>query len=140
MGVDVNELWCIVERVRAAVGPAADRARKDGRPSVVAEELVAELCKLSLPEIVAFDQLFDDVRDQVDNWDTCAACWVVEHGFLSDDGFSDFGAGLVGLGRSAFEAAVTEPDSLQGNWASSSSSASWTYSRPRPSGSVTRTA
>ncbi|WSZ93873.1 DUF4240 domain-containing protein [Micromonospora sp. NBC_00858] len=90
-------------------------ARRDGQPSAVAEALVAELNQLPLAEIVAFDQLLGHMLDQVDNWDTCAACWVVEHGFLSDDGFADFRAGLVGLGRGTFEAVATEPDSLAGH-------------------------
>ncbi|MCG5468925.1 DUF4240 domain-containing protein [Micromonospora sp. LAH09] len=112
MAVDVDGFWQVVERARTAAGPAADRAREDGQPSAVAEMLVEELSQLALPDIIAFDRLLDEVLDQVDNWDTCAACWVIEHGFLSDDGFSDFRAGLVGLGRSAFEAVVSRPDSL----------------------------
>jgi Protein of unknown function (DUF4240) len=115
MAMDMDGFWQVVERARTAAGPAADQARKDAQPSAVTEALVAELSQLPLPEIVAFDRLLGDVLDQVDNWDTCAACWVIEHGFLSDDGFSDFRAGLVGLGRSTFEAVVTEPDSLAGH-------------------------
>ncbi|MFI6272790.1 DUF4240 domain-containing protein [Micromonospora zamorensis] len=112
MAVDVDGFWQVVGRARTAAGPAADRAREDGQPSAVAEALVAELSQLALPEIIAFDRRLGDVLDQVDNWDTCAACWVIEHGFLSDDGFSDFRAGLVGLGKSTFEAVVIQPDSL----------------------------
>ncbi|MEH1164375.1 DUF4240 domain-containing protein [Micromonospora sp. CPCC 205539] len=113
--MDVDGFWQVVERARMAAGPAADRAIEDSQPSAVAEALVAELSHRELPEIVAFDRLLGDVLDQVDNWDTCAACWVIEHGFLSDDGFSDFRAGLVGLGRSTFEAVVSQADSLAGH-------------------------
>ncbi|GAB3337676.1 DUF4240 domain-containing protein [Micromonospora halotolerans] len=113
--MDVDGFWQVVERARAAAGPAADRARQDGQPSAVSEALVAELARLPLPQIVAFDRMLDDVLTQADNWDTCAACWIIEYGFLSDDGFSDFRAGLVGLGRRAYEAVVTEPDSLAGH-------------------------
>ena len=81
-------------------------------PSAVAEALVAELTRLPLPDIVAFDQVLNEVADQADTWDVCAACWIIEYGFLSDDGFSDFQAGLVGLGRRAFESAARDPDSL----------------------------
>ncbi|MFC5926376.1 DUF4240 domain-containing protein [Micromonospora vulcania] len=113
--VDVNGFWEIVERARGAAGPAADRAKDDGQPSEVAEALVTELARLTLPEIVAFDRVLSDVIDGIDTWDVAAACWIIEHGFLSDDGFSDFRAGLVGLGRGAFEAVATDPDTLAGN-------------------------
>ncbi|MEU4641508.1 DUF4240 domain-containing protein [Micromonospora sp. NPDC023814] len=109
--MDVDRFWQIVERAREAAGPAADRARQDG-PSAVAEALVVELTRLPLPEIVAFDQTLSDLCGLADTGDIAAACWIIERGFLSDDRFSDFRAGLIGLGRSAFEAVITEPDTL----------------------------
>ncbi|MEU5779757.1 DUF4240 domain-containing protein [Micromonospora lupini] len=110
--MDVDEFWSVVERARAAAGVAANQPQRDGQSSVIAEALVAELMRLPLSQIVAFDQVLNEVVDQVDTWDVCAACWIIEYGFLSDDGFSDFQAGLVGLGRAAFESAVRDPDSL----------------------------
>ncbi|MEU7770998.1 DUF4240 domain-containing protein [Micromonospora taraxaci] len=115
LAVDVDGFWEVVERARAGAGPAADQARQDGQPSAVTEALVSELTRLSLPQIVAFDRVLSDVLAQADTWDTCAACWIIEYGFLSDDGFSDFRAGLVGLGRSPFESVVNDPDSLAGH-------------------------
>ncbi|WP_405434689.1 DUF4240 domain-containing protein [Micromonospora sp. NBC_00617] len=108
----MEEFWSIVERARAAAGAAADQPRRDGQPDVVAEALVAELTRLPLSHIVAFDQMLNEVMDQADTWDLCAACRIIEYGFLSDDGFSDFQAGLVGLGRGAFESVTRDPDSL----------------------------
>ena len=110
--VDIDGFWWVVESARVAAGSDADRARTDGRSSVVAGALVAELVRLPGADIIAFDDLFSEVRAQADLWNGCAACWIIEHGFLSDDGFSDFRAGLVALGRSAFEAAVNDFDSL----------------------------
>lgn len=115
VAMDVDGFWQVVERARTAAGPAADRAREDGQRSAVAEALVAELYQHPLTEMVAFYYVLGDVLDRVDNWDTCAACWLIEHAYLSDDKFSDFRAGLVGLGRHTFEAVVTEPDSLAGH-------------------------
>jgi len=40
------------------------------------------------------------------------AAILIEHGFLGDDSFDDFRAGLVALGRTTFERAVANPDSL----------------------------
>ncbi|MEU4775682.1 DUF4240 domain-containing protein [Micromonospora sp. NPDC023644] len=112
--MDVDRFWHIVERARESAGPAADRARQGG-PSAVAEALVVELTRLPLPEIVAFDQTLGDLCALADTGDIVAACWIIEHGFLSDDRFSDFRAGLIGLGRGAFEAVLTEPDTLAGH-------------------------
>ncbi|MER7474539.1 DUF4240 domain-containing protein [Micromonospora sp. NPDC000018] len=112
--MDVDRFWQVVERAREAAGPAADRARQDG-PSAVAEALVVELARLPLPEIVAFDQTLSDLCRLADTEDIAAACWIIEHGFLSDDRFSDFRAGLIGLGRGAFEAVLAEPDTLAGH-------------------------
>ena len=109
--MDAEEFWQVVERARVAVGPAADRARQEAQ-SPIAEALVAELTRLTLPEIVEFDRLFSEVRAQADAWDICAACWIIQYGFLSDDGFSDFQAGLVSMGRRTFEAVIANPDSL----------------------------
>ncbi|MFY1618898.1 DUF4240 domain-containing protein [Micromonospora sp. WMMD736] len=110
--MNVAEFWSVVARARAAAGVAADQPQRDGQPSALADALVTELTRLPLAQIVAFDQMFGEVADRADTWDVCAACWIIEYGFLSDDGFSDFQAGLVGLGRDAFESAVRDPDSL----------------------------
>lgn len=56
---------------------------------------MAELVRLPRPEIIAFDDLFSDVRAQADLWNGRAACWNIEYRYLSDDGFADFRAGLV---------------------------------------------
>lgn len=113
--VDVDRFWQIVEGARDAAGPAADRARPDSGPSGVAEALVVELTCLPLPEIVAFDQMLSYLCGLADTGDIAAACWVIEHGFLSDDRFADFRAGLIGLGRSVFEAVIAGPDTLAGH-------------------------
>jgi hypothetical protein len=113
--MDAESFWRLVERARTAAGPAAEKARRDGQPSPVAEALVAELGLLPLTEVLAFDQILSDLVGQLDTWDVCAACWIIEYGFLSDDGFRDFRAGLVGLGRSTFEAVIADPDSLAGH-------------------------
>ncbi|MFI7068628.1 DUF4240 domain-containing protein [Kribbella sp. NPDC050124] len=110
--MDVDGFWRVVESARVAAGSKADQARRDGQPSAVTEALVAALVRLARPEIIAFDNVFREVRAQADKWDVCAACWIIEYGYLSDDGFSDFRAGLVGMGRSTFEAAVNDTDSL----------------------------
>ncbi len=70
------------------------------------------LVQLPAGEIADFDNTFEDVRAQADTAVMEAAALLIEHGFLGDDSFDDFRAGLVALGRPTFEAALANPDSL----------------------------
>lgn len=110
--MDVERFWQVVGQARAAAGGEADRAVAEGRSSAVAEALVTELMRLPLAEIAVFGRLLDEICDRANRWNLCAACWLIEYGFLSDDGFSSFRAGLIRLGRAAFDQAVLDPDSL----------------------------
>lgn len=110
--MDVERFWQVVEQARAVAGGEADRAVMEGQPSAVAEALVAELMRLPLAEIAMFGRAFDAACGWANSWNLCAACWIIEYGFLSDDGFSSFQAGLIRLGRAVFDQAVLAPDSL----------------------------
>jgi hypothetical protein len=81
----------------------------------VAVALIRVLARLSATEIVEFERAFDQVRVRADRADLANASALIEHGFLSDDGFDDFRAGLVALGRATYEAALRDPDSLAGH-------------------------
>lgn len=78
----------------------------------IATALIEELEKLPAEEIAAFQHIFDELRARADRDDIANAAVLIEHGFLGDDSFDDFRAGLVALGREAFEAALASPDSL----------------------------
>jgi hypothetical protein len=78
----------------------------------VATALYALLTKLPAAEIGAFDNVFEDVRAGADRRTLANAALLIEHGFLGDDSFDDFRAGLVALGRKTFETAVANPDTL----------------------------
>lgn len=54
-----------------------------------------------------------EVVARAHQWELCAAAYVI-WGYISDDAFGDFKAGLVGLGREAFEQAVADADALAG--------------------------
>ncbi|MFJ9844853.1 DUF4240 domain-containing protein [Kitasatospora sp. NPDC101155] len=58
-----------------------------------------------------YDERFSAVRESGHRWDVCAACYLIG-GWFSDDGFIDFRAGLISLGREWFERVATAPDSL----------------------------
>jgi hypothetical protein len=78
----------------------------------IALALLERLTELSAAEIAAFDNLFEDVRATAESQDIVNAAVLIEHGFLGDDSFDDFRAGLVALGRAAFERALANPDTL----------------------------
>jgi hypothetical protein len=78
----------------------------------VALGLLSQLTQLSAAEIASFDNLFEEIRAAAESHDMANAAILIEHGFLGDDSFDDFRAGLVALGRTTFERAVADPDSL----------------------------
>ncbi len=81
----------------------------------MANALLEILAQLPAAEIAGFESRFEEVRAQADREDIANAATLIEHGFLADDTFDDFRAGLVGLGRATFEAALSDPDSLAGH-------------------------
>ena len=81
----------------------------------IALALLELLGSLPAAEIAAFDNLFEDVRARADRSDLATAATLIEHGILSDESFDDFKAGLVALGRTTFERAVADPDTLADN-------------------------
>ncbi|SFF65146.1 Protein of unknown function [Actinoplanes philippinensis] len=105
--MEIHEFWRIVDQARDDSGVTAgpfDEAE-------VAEALVARLMMLSPNEILGFDDLLGEVIGQLDNPRVALACQLIT-GFLSDDLFSSFRAGLVGLGRHTVEQIIADPDCL----------------------------
>jgi hypothetical protein len=78
----------------------------------VALALFDLLTELSAEEIATFDNIFEEQRLRAESDDIANAAVLIEHGFLGDDSFDDFRAGLVALGRTTFEAALADADTL----------------------------
>jgi hypothetical protein len=78
----------------------------------VAVALFDLLTELPAEEIAAFDNIFEEQRLRAENDDLANAATLIEHGFLGDESFDDFRAGLVALGRTTFEAVLADADSL----------------------------
>jgi hypothetical protein len=78
----------------------------------VALALIRVLAQLDPAEIAAFEVVFDALRSAADRDDIANAAVLIEHGFLADDSFDDFKAGLVALGRDVYERVLRDPDSL----------------------------
>jgi Protein of unknown function (DUF4240) len=100
--MDEAEFWAIVQRAHDAA--PFDMERKG-------EALLPEIKRLSKDEALAFADWFDAAMHQAYSWEVWAAAYIINGG-CGDDTFSDFRASLVSRGRSAFERAVANPDSL----------------------------
>lgn len=93
----VDWFWSIIEKVKAAEYPEV--------------ALKIELKKLSLNELVEFQQHFDTFHRDAYIWNLWGAARIINK-FCSDDGFTDFGYALISLGRSVYENAIADPESL----------------------------
>jgi Protein of unknown function (DUF4240) len=100
--VDLDAFWqLIADSLEHAPGRSArERYLKD------------RLAALAPVDILAFQTFLDGARNEAFTWDLWGAAMRIFGGRCSDDGFVYFGLWLIGRGRSAFERAVTAPDSL----------------------------
>jgi hypothetical protein len=97
--METDEFWTIIETARAATDKPFDEALTD------------VLAELPLERILDYDERFGAVHESVYRWDVWAAAYLIGGG-CSDDGFIDFRAGLISLGREWFERVAAAPDSL----------------------------
>lgn len=98
-----DEFWEIIDKVRAKVSV------QDGRS--VAEGLYKELIRLPQKNILAFDCIWQDYKDEAANTKLYAAACIINGG-CSDDRFSDFRDWLIMQGKSTYQQAMVAPDSL----------------------------
>ena len=73
--------------------------------------LERELLKLTPKEVLEFDNKFRTLRGEIYTWDFWAAAYIINGG-CSDDCFSDFRGWLIGQGKSIFESAVQNIETL----------------------------
>lgn len=95
--MDVRGFWRIVDACRRAEHP--DEALRD------------KLSALDPTALAAFDGHFCDRVDEAYTWDLWGAAYLIA-GESSEDQFLAFRYGLISLGRSIFEQAVQNPDTL----------------------------
>jgi Protein of unknown function (DUF4240) len=100
--MDEATFWRIVEEAKTETTPALSN-----QPEFLQKKLEG----LPPAEIVEFDRIFTRLRHNAYRWDLWAAAYIIEGG-CSDDGFMDFRAGLIGLGREVYYAALNDPKSL----------------------------
>ncbi|MGI8335773.1 DUF4240 domain-containing protein [Actinomadura scrupuli] len=109
--MDVDTWWGLIERARAQVGERADDRDSPDDPLVNA--LTELLVALEPEQIIAFKRRFGEVSGSAYRYPLWTAAELIEGG-CGDDGFMDFRAGLILQGRTTFEWAVADPDSLAG--------------------------
>lgn len=101
-------LWSVLEAARQDI--PADTEAED-RDYELVEAVTARLIAGGKPVTLAFANGLVEALGRANRWDLWGAGYVI-HGGMSDDGFAYFRNWLVGQGRSLFEQALADPDSL----------------------------
>ncbi|WP_436529757.1 DUF4240 domain-containing protein [Actinoplanes sp. HUAS TT8] len=104
--MDTARCWELVEAARERAGP--------GWPDLdhrLENALVERLVRLPVPELIAFEVRFAELQRRLDRPDVYLAAYLIGNG-CGDDPFTDFRAGLVGLGRDWYDRVLTDPDQL----------------------------
>lgn len=88
-----------------------EEAKSGGDCEEQAELIEKALLKLPLDEIIAFDRILDVLRDEAYRWDLWGAGELI-NGWCSDDGFEYFRCWLIAQGKTVYDNALANPDSL----------------------------
>jgi hypothetical protein len=103
----VEQFWRIVESSRRGFDPA----RTDGNMEQQLRDVRSLLLELPPEEVVDFRNHLLERMDAAFHWDLWGAASIIAGG-CSDDGFSDFRAWLISMGRRTFEDALLNAESL----------------------------
>ncbi|MCM2414078.1 DUF4240 domain-containing protein [Streptomyces sp. RKAG290] len=102
--MDTMDFWKLIDDARALVTDPADA-------EAVAERVSELLAERPVHDIVVAQQLLWDLMAVSYRAPLWAAAYTINGG-CSDDGFDDFRGWLIAQGRTVFERAVADPDSL----------------------------
>ena len=100
--MDTDDFWQIIDTVHDASGGDMDRK---------CELFRDRLSSLEPQELRDFMALFDSTDVSAYTWSLWGAAYVIRGG-CSDDSFSDFRANLISHGRTTFESALDNPETL----------------------------
>lgn len=101
--MDTQTFWSLIDRTKE---------NSSGDPNKQAELLLKELLELSVQDILDYNRIFRNLKDQAYTADLWAAAAVIDPWGCSDDGFTDFRAWLIAQGKSAYERALKDPETL----------------------------
>lgn len=97
----LDDFWDLIEK---NVGPEQLEEADFG-------DLESALAAMDAESIESFDDHFHRLHADSYSWKLWGAAYIINGG-CSDDGFDYFRAWLIGMGRSCFEAALANPESL----------------------------
>lgn len=97
-----DDFWEVVDRVHLA---------SKGNMDAKCKLLETELRRLSADEVKSFDEYFSHNWHLAYTWALWDAASIIRGG-CSDDGFMDFRSTLISMGRTIFEQALANPESL----------------------------
>jgi ketosteroid isomerase-like protein len=112
--VDTDRCWELIEAARADANLDWDECDGEANSldALLSEALVARLAQLPPREIAAFEVRFSRLQDRIaGHGGVHKADYLLTLG-VGDDGFTDFCAGLVGLGRHWYDLVLADPDNL----------------------------
>ena len=100
--MDIKEFWELIDKTReAAKGDAWKQS----------ELLTEELAKLPEKEIISFDEIFHDLKDNAYIGNLWDAAFVIMY-YCGDSSFHEFREWLVGRGKEMYESAIKDPETL----------------------------
>jgi hypothetical protein len=99
--MDQDRFWDLIGRT----------TQYEADPDRQLEALRTTLEELTPAELEAFESAFQRETRRAYSWDLWGAAYLINGG-ASDDGFEYFQRWLISKGRSVFERAVSDPDSL----------------------------
>ncbi|WP_238005548.1 DUF4240 domain-containing protein [Dactylosporangium sp. AC04546] len=112
--MDTDRCWELIEAARADADLDWDECDSEANSLdvLLSDALVARLAQLPPQEIVAFEVRFSRLQGRIAGHDGIhKAVYLLTLG-VGDDGFTDFCAGMVGLGRHWYELVLADPDNL----------------------------
>ena len=105
--MELDAFWAVIAWARKGVdGPETSDGVEE-----VAERVAERLVELGPEAAVAFTLRYDQLEDESYTWALWGAAYLMKGG-CSDDAFDYFRGWLVAQGRTAWERAVADPDSL----------------------------
>lgn len=100
--MDEHAFWQLIDDVDSRSGGKMPRKR---------DLLRERLAEISVEDVLAFVNCFDDRMDEAYSWDLWGAAYLIGGG-CGDDEFMDFRSTLISCGRELFESSLRDPDSL----------------------------
>jgi hypothetical protein len=101
--MSTSRFWKVIEHARGTTDPTA----RSASPAAVREQLD----KLSDRDVAAFAVRYDDVMEQLNQWNVWDAGYAAAQG-MGDDDFDYFRAWLIGKGQVVVSQALSDPDGL----------------------------